>query len=108
MGRGFQVKAEDNVVTLLADATAGERIQVLGASPCVMELREPIVLGHKAALREISAGESVIKFGVPIGVATRAIYPGEWVHLHNCASGVNERSGTLDLHTGAATDMSYE
>ena len=108
MGRGFQVSSEDNVVTLLADATAGERIQVLGASSCVVELREPIVLGHKAALREIAAGESVIKFGVPIGVATRAIHPGEWVHLHNCSSGVDQRSGTLDVHTGATTDMAYE
>ncbi|MGP8245456.1 MAG: UxaA family hydrolase [Bryobacteraceae bacterium] len=108
MARGFQVKAEDNVATLLADAAAGERVEVLGAAPSAIELREPVALGHKAALREIPAGEAVIKFGVPIGVATRLIRRGEWVHLQNCASRVDERSSTLDVATGAATDMAYE
>jgi len=108
MGRAFQVKAEDNVATLLEDAAAGDGIQILGAAPCVVELREPVVLGHKAALREISEGEAVVKFGVPIGVATRPIHPGEWVHLQNCASPVDERSSTLDVSTGATTDMAYD
>jgi hypothetical protein len=108
MARGFQVKAEDNVATLLDDAAAGDRIEILGAVPSTLELREPVRLGHKTALREIPAGEAVIKFGVPIGVATRPIHPGEWVHLQNCGSNVDERSGTLDLHTGAATDTVYE
>ena len=108
MAKGFQVKAEDNVATLLADAAAGDRIEVLGAAPAVLLLREPVQLGHKTALREIPPGQAVIKFGVPIGVATRPIHPGDWVHLQNCASSVDERSGTLDLHTGAATDTVYE
>jgi altronate dehydratase small subunit len=108
MARGFQVKVEDNVATLLEDAVAGDRIEVLGAAPSVLELREAVLLGHKTALREIPAGEAVIKFGVSIGVATHPIRPGEWVHLQNCGSSVDERSGTLDLHTGAATDTVYE
>ena len=108
MGRAFQVKPEDNVATLLDEGAAGESIEVLGAAPRTIELREPIALGHKSALREIAEGEAVVKFGVPIGIATRPIQTGEWVHLHNCASTVDERSGTLDVHTGATTDMAYE
>ncbi|MGO9968018.1 MAG: UxaA family hydrolase [Bryobacteraceae bacterium] len=108
MVKAFQVKAEDNVATLLEDGGADGAVEVLGAAPSVVELREPVVLGHKIALREIPAGDPVVKFGVPIGVATRPIHPGEWVHLQNCASRVDERSSTLDVSTGATTDMAYD
>jgi hypothetical protein len=50
----------------------------------------------------------VVKFGVAIGRATRDIAVGQWVHLHNCASSFDQRSQTLELHTGAVTDTKYE
>ena len=56
----------------------------------------------------VNTVRAVVKFGVRIGHATAAIRAGDWVHLHNCASDVDERSGTLDLHTGATTDTKYE
>ena len=65
---------------------------------------EKISRGHKLALRDIASGEAVIKFGARIGHATQAIRRGAWVHLHNLASDLDERSGTLDLHSGAPTD----
>ena len=60
--------------------------------------------GHKVALRDIAVSEAIIKFGVRIGHATNPIARGAWVHLHNLASDLDERSGTLDLHSGAPTD----
>jgi altronate hydrolase len=45
-----------------------------------------IPFGHKLAVREISAGDPVRKFGQIIGVATQPIAPGEWVHSHNLAA----------------------
>ncbi len=39
--------------------------------------------GHKYAVREIRAGEPVLKYGFPIGVATKDIAPGERVHTEN-------------------------
>ena len=45
-----------------------------------VEVRED---GHKYALRELAAGEKVIKYGMPIGVTTAAIAKGEHVHTHN-------------------------
>ena len=48
--------------------------------------------------------EAVIKYGVRIGHATQPVARGAWVHLHNLASDLDERSGTLDLHSGAPTD----
>ena len=37
-------------------------------------------------MRAIAEGEKVLKFGVPIGSAVRAILPGEHVHVHNIKS----------------------
>ena len=39
--------------------------------------------GHKYALRDIKAGENIIKYGNPIGHATEDIKAGEHVHTHN-------------------------
>ncbi|MBB3458319.1 galactarate dehydratase [Rhizobium sp. BK313] len=41
--------------------------------------------GHKIALRPISKGAELRKFGQVIGVATQDIQPGSHVHLHNLA-----------------------
>lgn len=42
--------------------------------------------GHKTALNEIKKGGRVIKYGYPIGVATRDIFPGETVHTDSLAT----------------------
>jgi len=100
--RCFQIQPQDNVATLLDDASG--TIQVLGAQPQEIQLLDKIALGHKVALRDIAVGEAIVKFGARIGHASRAIKRGAWVHLHNLASDLDERSGTLDLHSGAPTD----
>lgn len=46
--------------------------------------------GFKAALNDIAAGESVIKYGMPIGHATRDIKSGERVHTDNMATSLSE------------------
>jgi len=46
-------------------------------------VRQPIPSGHKVALREIAAGETVRRYGQVIGLAGRTILPGEHVHTHN-------------------------
>ena len=101
--RAFQIQPQDNVATLLDDAAA-DAIEILGASPQEIRSLEKIERGHKVALRDIVANEAIIKFGVRIGHATQPIQRGAWVHLHNLASDLDNRSGTLDLHSGAPTD----
>lgn len=49
-------------------------------------LRADIAPGHKIALRDIGQGERVLKYGFPIGVASRPISAGEHVHVHNVRS----------------------
>ncbi len=101
--RCFQIQPQDNVATLMDDAAAGP-VEVIGATRCEIVAPEKIERGHKVALRDIAANEAIVKFGVRIGHATKPIARGAWVHLHNLASDLDDRSGTLDLHSGAPTD----
>ncbi len=104
----FQVHAADNVATLLGEVAVGVPLQIVGpAERHDLIAREKIELGHKVALAAIPEGAHVVKFGIVIGIATRAIAPGEWVHLHNCRSQLDERSGHFDLHTGEPGDNAY-
>jgi altronate dehydratase small subunit len=104
----FRVHASDNVATLLGEAAAGASLLIVGpASNSTLGAREKIELGHKVALNAIAAGAPVVKFGIIIGVASRPISPGEWVHLHNCRSQLDERSGHFDVHTGEPGDNAY-
>lgn len=98
----FKVHASDNVATLLVDAATGSSVAVVGpGTKAELAAREKIGMGHKIALAAIGEGEAITKFGVVIGMAMRRIEAGEWVHLHNCRSQLDERSGTFDLETGA-------
>jgi altronate dehydratase len=76
------ISASDNVATALDALQAGQLI----AAPVPFTVREPIPRGHKVSMREIRAGEQVIKYGNAIGVAMMAIPAGAHVHTHNVAS----------------------
>lgn len=102
--RCFQIQPQDNVATMIDDTVAGP-IELIGAAGGNIVAAENISRGHKIALRDIAVDEAVLKFGVRIGHATQPIKRGSWVHLHNLASDLDERSGTLELHSGAPTDM---
>jgi altronate hydrolase len=76
------ISERDNVATALEALDAGQAI----AGAVSFLVSEPIPRGHKVAMRAIPAGASVIKYGNPIGIATREIPPGAHVHTHNVAS----------------------
>lgn len=59
----------------------------------LLESRGEVPAGHKITLNYISKGENIMKYGFPIGHATRDIAPGEWVHSHNMETNLR---GTLD------------
>jgi D-threo-aldose 1-dehydrogenase len=73
----------DNVLVCTAPIAAGERLATDNAE---LRAAQDIGVGHKLARRPIALGERILKYGAPIGSATRAIAPGEWVHMHNMKS----------------------
>jgi len=108
MHQAFVIDPADNVATVLQEVPAGATVTLLGetsVASCVAA--EPVGSGHKIAIRPLAKGDSVIKFGMPIGHAARDVGEGAWVHLHNCSSHYDERSGTLDRESGAPTDIEY-
>ena len=84
---------KDNVATALTDLKKGEQVNAsLDDRSVDVVLREDISFAHKYALRDVTKGEDVIKYGMPIGKALNDIRTGQWVHVHNCRS---QRYGAL-------------
>ena len=50
-----------------------------------------LATGHKVALSDIAAGENVIKYGFPIGHATKDIKEGERVHTENLKTNLKDK-----------------
>lgn len=72
---------KDNVAMVTLPTKPGTSIAI--SKNKRITAREEIPFAHKIALRNILRGKPVIKYGERIGVATRDITPGEWVHIHN-------------------------
>jgi len=45
--------------------------------------RQDIPIGHKVALRDMAAGDTVLKYGIDIGKVVAPIRAGEHAHVHN-------------------------
>ena len=81
-----RLSPNDNVVV--------SRAEILEATPVPQEgvtATTAIPTGHKLATRAIDQGAPVVKYDQVIGFATRAIAPGDHVHVHNCGMGDFER-----------------
>jgi (2R)-sulfolactate sulfo-lyase subunit alpha len=79
----------DNVGVAVRDIVAGQSVQGwLMDDDGTVDLRaiSDVPLGHKIALAPIAEGQKVIKYGYPIGGATRSIAKGEHVHTQNLRS----------------------
>ncbi|MDG2532538.1 altronate dehydratase family protein [Sphingomonas sp. HITSZ_GF] len=96
----FRIDPQDSTATALRDLEAGE--EALGVT-----LAEPVAKGHKVAVKPIAAGEPVLKFGFPIGVATRAIQPGEHVHTHNVSTAL-KGSGDYAFVPSEPAEVAFE
>ena len=52
----------------------------------VVTVMGDVPYGHKIAVRGIHVGELIMKYGEEIGIATKEIKKGEYVHIHNLDS----------------------
>ena len=79
----IRIHPQDNVAVATEAVAAGAALEIEGIR---LAAAQDIPAGHKAALAPIRTGENIVKYGFPIGRATRDIAPGEWVHSHNMVS----------------------
>lgn len=82
----IQIDPADNVAVALRAIARGEDIRT---GDGMLRALEDIAPGHKIALRNIDAGGNIIKYGTPVGHATRNIEAGQWVHSHNEATNLD-------------------
>jgi altronate dehydratase len=74
---------EDNCATALKEIP---KHIILQNNEYVIMINQVIPLGHKFALKDINEGDLVIKYGESIGIATKNINRGDWIHTHNLTS----------------------
>jgi len=79
----LRLHPQDNIVVATAPIKAES---VLKLDRVKIQIISNVPMAGKVATRPIAEGEKILKFGQPIGHATRNIEPGEWVHTHNLAS----------------------
>lgn len=85
----LKVNDADNVATIFTEnIAAGTEVEVHDkkGNRSKLMLKDSIPYGHKVALRDITAGEHIIKYGEVIGQATQAIQMGSHVHVQNLDS----------------------
>ena len=86
----------DNVRVAMARVRAGETILVEGAA---ITMPGELPIGHKLARHAIAAGEGIVKYGAPIGIATVDIPAGAHVHVHNVKSNYTPTYHLEDVRT---------
>lgn len=84
MKKGIQITAKDNVGVVIQDVEPGD--EVVFDNGLVITALDHIVMPHKLALRDIAAGEDIVKYGETMGYATQDIKAGQHIHDHNCDS----------------------
>lgn len=76
----IKINEKDNVIVALKNLKKGAIIRV---DENDLILLEDIERGHKVALIDFAAGDSVIKYGHTIGKTSMAVSKGHHVHTHN-------------------------
>lgn len=77
----------DNTLTALRELKAGLELSIPAFNDeQIIVIKQIIPFAHKFARFHIPKGGEVIKYGEVIGVATKEIFPGEHVHIHNIES----------------------
>lgn len=83
----IMINEKDNVATALRDIQTGETISLgLGDQTTKMFIINLIPYGHKFAIKDISKGENIFKYGEAMGRATQGIAVGAHAHIQNIES----------------------
>jgi altronate hydrolase len=80
------LNSTDDVAIAKSNLAAGTTIENLKTSDA-FRILSLVPIGHKFALRQIRAGESLRRYGQVIGFAKTNIQRGEHVHVHNLGMG---------------------
>ena len=83
----IKINPSDNVAVALVPLSKGTVIKL---DDTTLTLTEDIMQGHKFSLKNLKPGDSIIKYGNPIGHATAEIPAGSWIQTHNLKTGLGD------------------
>jgi len=79
-----KIAQTDNVVTAVSDCKAGDPVTIkFKGEETRCTCNQDVPFGHKIAIVNIDKDSKIIKYGEPIGRASKDILKGDWVHTHN-------------------------
>lgn len=102
-GPFLQLNPKDNVLVARRHAESGISVEL--PDGLTIALTHAIPLAHKIASRDIARGERILKYGMPIGIATEDIPAGAHVHVHNIRSAYTPTYALQDAN-GQSTEVS--
>ncbi|PSL46894.1 altronate dehydratase small subunit [Salsuginibacillus halophilus] len=81
----YVINPDDNTGTVIkADVTKGTELEIGGGEK--VKVLQDIPYGHKIAVKDISTGDTILKYGLSIGSAIEDIPVGDHIHVHNIES----------------------
>lgn len=95
----IKIKEQDNVAIAVREIKAG-----MPVLPGVIA-REDIPQAHKIALCDISEGRPIIRYGVVLGYAARAVSKGEWINEHMVKLPAPPDVEHMDFAANIVTDL---
>ena len=104
MDKAIIINPRDNVGVALFELKKGETFGNI-------EIINNIPEKHKFALTDITKGESVIKYGYPIGRATTDIKKGDHIHTHNLITALTDSAEYIykgeNAYSPKETDITF-
>ena len=100
--KAVKIDKIDNVATSTSDLAINEVVEVLSPEGEIINTPtslNAISFGHKIALINFNIGDKIIKYGEVIGVASKPIKIGEWIHTHNIESVTVPTSANMEAKT---------
>ncbi len=97
----LRINKRDNVAVAISPFFKGDIITFEGETYTMLT---DLPSGHKLALQDIPEGGKIIKYGYPIGAATRPIQKGEHVHAFNIKTLLSEEA---EYHYDEAVAKEY-
>lgn len=83
----LKINDHDDVAVALRHLQKGQAVVIHGQA---LQLKSDVPVGHKVALRAISKGEEVMKYGFSIGHALEHIDVGQHIHTHNLKTSLSD------------------
>ena len=82
--KAIKIDSKDNVAVVLGKVGVGQEVVwTKDSETASVQAMDTIPMYHKIAVRDIPAGEPVVKYGEHIRIAAMDIPVGSHVHVHN-------------------------